>query len=139
MSGDADDAVLVERGPVTTVTLNRPERRNALSREVTAGLNAALDVVEESDARCLVLRGAGGAFSAGGDIERMRERIEDDDDLDGRVRELERSTAGMLARLVELPIPTVAKIDGPAVGAGANLAIGKIGRASCRERVCQYV
>jgi len=125
MSDDpADDAVLVNvDGPAATVTLNRPERRNALSHEITAGLSDALDTVEDSDVRCLVLEGAGGAFSAGGDIARMRERIDDVGDLDDRVRELERSTARMLARLVELPIPTVAKVDGPAVGAGANLAI----------------
>ncbi len=118
------DAVLLDiDGPVATVTLNQPERRNALSREISDGLRDSLAEVEESDARCLVVEGSGGAFSAGGDIARMREGIESKTDLDRRVRELERSTSETMAELVEFPLPTIAKVDGPAVGAGANLAI----------------
>ncbi|WP_129116569.1 enoyl-CoA hydratase/isomerase family protein [Halegenticoccus tardaugens] len=123
-NGANDDPVLLAvDGGVATITLNRPERRNALSRELSTGLRAALDGAEDADARCVVIEGAGEAFSAGGDVDLMREALADDTDLDGRVRELERTTSETMARLVEFPLPTVAKIDGPAVGAGANLAI----------------
>ncbi|MFC6717494.1 enoyl-CoA hydratase/isomerase family protein [Natrialbaceae archaeon GCM10025810] len=119
------DAVLldVDEGGAATITMNQPERRNAFSAELSAGIGEAFDEIEGSDARCVVLEGAGGAFSAGGDIERMKEGIENDVPADERVRRLERSTNELIARLVNFPIPTIAAVDGPAVGAGANLAI----------------
>ncbi|WP_408959100.1 enoyl-CoA hydratase-related protein [Natrinema sp. 74] len=119
------DAVLLEiedDGPAT-ITLNQPDRRNALSDEISTGISEALDEIEGSDARCVVLQGSGGSFSAGGDIERMTDAIESDVPADDRVRRLERSTNELMTRLVDFPIPTIALIDGPAVGAGANLAI----------------
>lgn len=123
---NADEAVLfdIEDG-VATITLNRPDQRNALSSMITAGIEDALTAVDTagSDARCVVLEGRGDAFCAGGDIAAMCEGIENKTRLDERVRELERSTNEMMAQLVTYPLPTVAKIDGPAVGAGANLAL----------------
>lgn len=120
----SDDPVLLDiEDGIATITLNQPDRRNALSGEIIAGIDDALDDIEDSSARCLVVRGAGGAFSAGGDIDRMLDRIESDVPADERVRELERTTSATLARVVTFPLPTVAKIDGPAVGAGGNLAI----------------
>ena len=118
------DAVLldVDEG-VATVTLNQPERRNALSAEMNEGIRDALDEVGEDEARCVVITGAGGSFCAGGDIDRMREAAETQPPLHERAAALDRSTSQLITRLVELPVPTVAKIDGPAVGAGANLAI----------------
>ncbi|WP_436343398.1 enoyl-CoA hydratase/isomerase family protein [Natronorubrum sp. FCH18a] len=120
------DAVLldIEDDGAATITLNQPDRRNALSAEINDGLTAAFDEIEGSDARCVVVEGAGGAFSAGGDIQRMVEAIENEVPADERVRRLERRTKELMVRLVEFPIPTIAAIDGPAVGAGANLAIG---------------
>lgn len=120
----ADDPVLldVEDG-VATVTLNRPDRRNALSDEVSIALEDALAEVAEGDARCLVVTGAGGAFSAGGDVDRMRRRVETDMPIDAAIRNVEQRTAGVVGRVYRFPVPTVAKIDGPAVGAGAGLAL----------------
>ncbi|MFC6904639.1 enoyl-CoA hydratase-related protein [Halalkalicoccus tibetensis] len=120
---DNDAVRLALDDGVATVTIDRPDRRNALSREVSDGLREALATVEEREGRCLVVEGAGGAFSAGGDIAAMREGIEGDAPIDQRVRELERTTSETLARLVTFSLPTVAKVDGPAVGAGANLAL----------------
>ncbi|WP_226041450.1 enoyl-CoA hydratase-related protein [Natrinema sp. DC36] len=119
------DAVLLEiedDGPAT-ITLNQPDRRNALSDEISDGLLEALEEIQDSDARCVVIEGAGGSFSAGGDIQRMTDALEDDMPADDRVRSLERSTNDMMTTLVDYPIPTIAAIDGAAVGAGANLAI----------------
>lgn len=121
---DSSDAVLVDISDgIATITLNRPDRRNALSREIEQGIEAALDEIGEQEARCVVFEGAGDAFCAGGDIDRMQAWLEDPGPLDERVGELERTTNALMARIVEIPLPTVAKIDGAAVGAGANLAI----------------
>jgi enoyl-CoA hydratase/carnithine racemase len=120
--GDAVRLEIDDEG-VATITLDRPDRRNALSDEISEGLRAALEEVDESDARCVLLEGSGGAFSAGGDIESMVEGIENDVPADERVRSLERSINELMRRLIEFPVPTVAVVDGPAVGAGANLAL----------------
>ncbi len=120
------DAVLLEiedDGPAT-ITLNQPDRRNAFSAEIHDGFVAAFEEIEGSDARCVVIEGAGGAFSAGGDVKRMVDALEEDIPADERARSLEQRTKEMMTALVDCPIPTIAVIDGPAVGAGANLAIG---------------
>jgi 2-(1,2-epoxy-1,2-dihydrophenyl)acetyl-CoA isomerase len=113
--------LLVDRsGPVATITLNRPEARNALDLEMRRELLAALDDLEaDAGARVLVLTGAGGHFCAGGDVKLMR---------DGRWtaaqgRERVESLNRMVMRLVDFPRPTIAMVDGAAVGAGCNLAL----------------
>lgn len=119
-----DGAVLLERdGDVARLVLNDPDRRNALSDAVTAGIVAALADVETSDARCLVLEGAGPAFSAGGDIDAMIERHERGAPPQEVVERVIQRIGRSIRRVVECPLPTVAKVDGPAFGAGGNLAI----------------
>lgn len=108
---------------VATLTLNQPDRLNSLSTEIYDELETILADLEEENIGCLVIQGAGRAFSAGGDIDRMRQWLERDEPVDHLVQELERSTRDVFARLVAFPAPTVAKIDGAAVGAGASLAI----------------
>ncbi|NUB91880.1 enoyl-CoA hydratase/isomerase family protein [Haloterrigena sp. SYSU A121-1] len=120
--GEAVHLEIEADGPAT-ITLDQPDRRNALSEAIGTGISEALDEIEGSDARVVRIEGSGGSFSAGGDIERMVEGIENDVPADERVRRLERSTNALIGRVVEFPIPTVALVDGPAVGAGANLAI----------------
>jgi 2-(1,2-epoxy-1,2-dihydrophenyl)acetyl-CoA isomerase len=119
-----DAATLDVTDEVATLTLNRPDARNALTQDVSAALRDHLAEIEcRDDIRCVVVAGQGSAFSAGGDIERMRERLESDESLDDAVATLERTTSETMSRVVDCPYPTVAKVDGPAVGAGANLAI----------------
>lgn len=119
------DAVLleIEDNGAATITLNQPDRRNALSEEIVTGISEAFDKIESSDARCLVIEGSGSSFSAGGDIEQMTENIQNSIPADERVRILERSTKELTGRLVKFPIPTIALVDGAAVGGGANLAL----------------
>lgn len=69
-----------------------------------------------------MVEGAGPAFSAGGDIELIRDQIEGDETPHDRVRAIEQQDPALRA-LKTFPAPTVAKVDGPAAGAGANLAI----------------
>lgn len=108
---------------IATLTLNRPDVRNALTEEIALGILESLDEIAESDARCLVIRGAEGAFSAGGDVNSMIEGIEADAPLDDRVRHIVETTGKAIARVNSFPLPTIAKIEGTAFGAGANLAI----------------
>lgn len=119
-----DGAVLLQRdGDVARLVLNDPDRRNALSDATTAGIIAALGDVESSDTRCLVLEGEGPAFCAGGDIEAMVERHERDAPPQEVVERVVQQIGRSIQRVVECPFPTVAKVDGPAFGAGGNLAI----------------
>ena len=112
--------LLVDRaGAVTTITLNRPDARNALDMVMRRELVAALDEVEaDAAARVLVLTGAGGHFSAGGDVKSMQGP---QTSAQGRARVT--ALNRLVMRLVEFPRPVIAMVDGFAVGAGCNLAL----------------
>ncbi len=117
-------AVLLERdGGIARIRLNVPESRNALSDTVTTGIIGALGDVEGSDARCVVVEAAGPVFCAGGDIDAMVERHERDAPAPAAVERIVQQIGRSIARVVECPLPTVAKVTGAAFGAGANLAI----------------
>jgi len=112
---------------VATLTMNRPERRNAFSNEMLAGLARALqDAETASDVGCVVLTGAGGAFSAGGDVKGMNERNAGSGEapgIDARIhaqRLSQRATAG---RIYTMPKPVIAALPGAAAGAGFALAM----------------
>jgi 2-(1,2-epoxy-1,2-dihydrophenyl)acetyl-CoA isomerase len=121
--GRVDDGVAV-------LTMNRPERRNALSQAMLDGLARVLSEVEvDDDVGSVVLTGAGGAFCAGGDVKSMAgegvsgARTGEPVSLDGvinRQRLNQRATSG---RLWELPKPTIAALPGAAAGAGFSLAL----------------
>lgn len=106
-----------DTGGVRTLTLNRPHRRNAIDAELWEALREALAAAGgDRSVRALVLTGAGGAFCSGADIP---ERVSSAHPL-YRMRPLTEVTL----LLHELPVPTVAKVTGAAVGAGWNLALG---------------
>lgn len=110
-------AVLVSNdGPVRTLTLNRPERRNALDLDDRRDLLAALTEAEGDDGcRAVVLTGAGGVFSAGGDIRSMSQ----DPDA-ARVR---LAVISDIARaLIRCATPVIAAVEGGAFGLGLSLA-----------------
>lgn len=111
-------------GSVRTLTLARPDSLNALSSDLRLELMDAIEAAVDDDVRCLVVTGAGKAFSAGGDIDQMRERHETGDTTAAEYQAYMRETAQVLVeRLHALPIPTIAKVSGPAVGAGLGLAL----------------
>lgn len=106
-----------DEGGVRTLTLNRPHRRNAIDRELWDALGDALTAVTDDPAvRAVVLTGAGGAFCAGADLSGG---VPDEHPLRGM-----RRVNDVALLLHELPQPTVAAVDGVAVGAGWNLALG---------------
>lgn len=120
----SDEAVHLEFADgVATVTLDKPEVRNALTQDVSAGIIEAFDEIEDSDARCVVVEGDGGAFCAGGDVNAMLELMTGDVPLHEAVEIIVETTSRAIQRVAGCRLPTVAKIDGPAFGAGGNLAI----------------
>ncbi|WP_410764710.1 enoyl-CoA hydratase/isomerase family protein [Haloferax sp. DFSO60] len=119
---DADTVRLSLEDGVATLTLDAPSVRNALTMDVTAGVREALDSLPD-EARCLVVRGAGGAFCAGGDVNAMLQLQAGAMSLPEAVDHVIHDTADCIRRIYNCDIPTVAAIDGAAVGAGGALAI----------------
>lgn len=119
----ASDHLLFEVAEeIAIVTLNRPEARNALSAEMAAGLDSALVEISEragDDIKAVIITGAGGAFCAGGDVKAMGNR--DKGPIAGRSRL--RSAHHRIYDLYNVEVPTIALVDGPAAGAGCNLAL----------------
>ncbi|WP_336339069.1 enoyl-CoA hydratase/isomerase family protein [Haloarcula brevis] len=110
-------------GAVATVTLNRPDARNALSKATAEALTDRFESVADGDARCVVLEGAGPAFCAGGDINAMLEGVDGDQPPAERVEQVVSSLHEAIRTVHSCPLPVVAEIDGPAFGAGAGLAL----------------
>jgi enoyl-CoA hydratase/carnithine racemase len=109
---------------VATITLNRPENQNALTAEMSSAIVDAVDEVEAADGvRCLVVTGAEGSFCAGGDVDTMAKRIEESVPLHEAVERIQLKTSRPIERIAAFHLPTIAKVDGVAYGAGANLAI----------------
>ena len=108
---------------VLTLTMNRPEARNALNLEMSELMIAALQRAQHDAAvRAIVLTGAGGAFCAGGDVKSMAAGRDPNQSFEQRATRLrDRAEASRL--LYEIPKPTIAVIPGPAAGAGLALAM----------------
>jgi methylglutaconyl-CoA hydratase len=104
---------------VRRITLNRPERRNAMTPEMQAELIAAMEEAAASDCRVVVLAGAGEAFCAGLDLSALQ-GMNDKTAAEHRV-DAER-VARLFRTLYELPKPTIAMVQGPAVAGGTGLA-----------------
>lgn len=105
---------------IAFITLNRPARRNALNSEVTAALIQAFETLQGAEGvRAVFIRGAGGVFCAGADLEWMQSAVEFTE-ADNRDDALQ--IARMLKALWDLPSLTVALIEGAAVAGGAGLA-----------------
>lgn len=114
----SSNVVLDIDGPVATVTLARAAAKNALTWEMYDALVEACDVVPGSGARVLILRGSGGAFSAGTDIAQFEDVRTGADGV-----AYERRIGHVIERLEALDVATVASVDGPAVGGGCALAL----------------
>lgn len=119
-------ALIVERdGPVVTLTINRPESRNPLGEADDADLfsNAAREINEDRSVRVAILTGAGPAFSAGGNLRAMRERLEGTGEPGTDIRERYRQGIHRMVRAVwNIDVPLIAAVNGPAIGLGNDVA-----------------
>jgi methylglutaconyl-CoA hydratase len=104
---------------VATITLNRPEKRNAVSFELVDELTSAFDHIEKSPAHVVILTGAGKAFCAGMDLDELKSLL--GKSHDENVRDSARMAA-MFRRLYEFPKPTIAAVNGAAIAGGTGLA-----------------
>jgi enoyl-CoA hydratase len=120
MYGLPDELVVTADGPIRIVTLNRPDNLNAFIRVMHEAMARVWDdIAADPEARVVIVTGSGSAFSAGGDFGYMQENIDD--------AELRRQTmveARKIVRgIVQLPIPVIAAVNGPAVGLGCSIAV----------------
>jgi len=111
--------ILDNSGPVATITLNRPDKRNAISATMIAELQTALDEVEKSHARVVILTGAGKAFCSGMDLE-MLAAIAQQSAAENQ--EDSRRMAKMLRRIWSFPRPMIAAVNGAALAGGCGIA-----------------
>lgn len=114
-----DDILVTAEGGLRIITLNRPESLNASTTEMLFAYPKLFRALaEDPQARVAILTGAGRAFSAGGDMSHFTKTL-DDGDFARAVQENSRRT---IHGFIDLPIPIIAAVNGPAVGWGATMA-----------------
>lgn len=115
----SDPILLTTDGPVVTLTINRPDARNAMSIEILDAFHSAIDDLTHSDAHVLVITGAGRAFCAGMDLKAVLIELSGDASIG---QQLLASLAELTLKLRAIPMVTVASINGAAIGGGCGLA-----------------
>jgi len=134
-----DDLLASLQGGVLTLTLNRPEARNAMSGEMTAALAAQLaDAELNPQVRCIILTGAGKGFCAGGDVKGMAsdgDGSAGDNTIDHAIHRQRSNQRGTAGRLYSMPKPTIAALPGAAAGAGLSLALACDMRIMARNAI----
>lgn len=130
-----NDMVLQKlEGGLLTITMNRPERKNALNPEMVAGLvEAARRAADDPEARAVLFKGAGGSFCVGGDVKSMAAGRAP---LPFEVKMVNLRRGMEVSRILhQMPKPVVAQLDGAAAGAGLSMALScdlRIASESCK-------
>lgn len=118
------ELLFTKENHVATITLNRPESYNAISDNMRAELRSVADELgRDNEIWVVVLTGAGKAFCAGGDIKLMKRRLESDISYRERLEAYRRDVADMVRDLSGIRQLMIAKINGPAFGAGCSIAL----------------
>jgi enoyl-CoA hydratase/carnithine racemase len=121
-----DFLIYEQRGPVVRLTMNNPEKRNSLSGDYQAASfeQAAARINADHKVKVAILTGAGKAFSAGGDIYAMRDKRGTSAGTPAEIRENYRRGIQRIPKaLYNLEVPTIAAVNGAAIGAGCDLAM----------------
>jgi methylglutaconyl-CoA hydratase len=106
-------------GEIARLTLNRPDKRNAISTQMMCDVQTALDTIEKSHSRVVILTGAGKAFCAGMDLEMLAAIAKQSPSEN---QEDSRRIAKMLRRIWSFPRPMIAAVNGPAFAGGCGIA-----------------
>ena len=115
----SDPVLYTHRGPAAVLTINRPDKRNALSRALIAALSDAFHRAADDPAvRCVILTGSGTAFCAGMDLDELRGTLGADAD---KVWDDAARLSALYDFIYTLPKPTIAAVNGAAVAGGAGL------------------
>ena len=110
-----ENLLMVQEGPVAVVTLNRPQRRNALSLDLMLELTACLDEIGRRDARAVILAAAGSVFCSGHDLAEMTGRDIND------YRRIFQACCDLMLKIQAIPQPVIAEVQGIATAAGCQL------------------
>jgi 2-(1,2-epoxy-1,2-dihydrophenyl)acetyl-CoA isomerase len=135
-SHPATAQVLLEsrEGPIVTLTMNRPNRLNAIDAQLAVALNETLThIAADESVHVVILAGAGRAFCAGGDLAVIGEGCAKNDETE--LAPILRSGMQAVLKLRTMPQPVIAAINGPAAGAGMNLALAADIRVAVEEAV----
>lgn len=118
-------SILAERQEhVLTLTLNRPDRLNAVGDDMHEGLEAILaDLRQDNSVRAVVLQGAGRAFCVGGDVKSFAESPAVEQTPYEAMQQVTRSAGNLIERFLDVPQPMIAAVQGYAMGLGATLAL----------------
>jgi methylglutaconyl-CoA hydratase len=110
---------LAYEGGLALITLNRPDKRNAVSFALVGELLAALDEIERSPAQVVIITGAGKAFCAGMDLDELKSLLgkTHDENLKDSAR-----MAQLFRRIYDFPLPTIAAVNGAAIAGGTGIA-----------------
>lgn len=113
---------VTQHGPVTALSMNAPERLNALSDEMLAALHSTLDqLADDPDTRVIILSGTGKAFCAGHDLRQMTAMRQSPDGGAAAFKDLFDRCAAVMARIQSMPQPVIAQVHGIATAAGCQL------------------
>ena len=117
---DFESLIWEQEGHVATITLNRPEKLNAMSWVMFTEIQAAFErAVTDPDVRCIVVTGAGNAFCSGADLTDPANAVTSPFELQDRMRKID----AIALSVINCPKPTIARVTGVAAGAGCNLAL----------------
>lgn len=112
---------LTNEGPLAVLEFNRPEQYNAMNPQMARELvEAVVEVAHDKGARALMLTGAGKSFHSGGDVKHF---VTEGENLPASLETLVHDLHGFISRLIRLPKPVVAAVNGPAAGAGFSIAM----------------
>lgn len=118
---DFESLVWESDGGIATITLNRPQKKNAMSWAMFNEIRDAFErAASDTEIRCVVITGAGGAFSSGADLSDPANLSDSSAGFKQRMRTID----GIVRAFIRCPKPTIAKVTGVAAGAGCNLALG---------------
>ncbi len=127
-----DEVLMTRQGKVVTLSLNRPERLNALSWPLIREIHAALSAIVSSDARVVIIRGEGSSFCAGADLKEMAHELADfqSGDTAQEFREIQVQLQDISRLMLSSPKTFIGRIHGWCVGGGFEMAL------ACDLRVC---